>query len=148
MLQVVVQALPGHLLTAYVACSFRLQRACRLVAAATTLPRVSVLVGRPCAFHFLLVRQSCTQRVNRRNDQKKDTSSGGVCLLRGAGWLSSSSVNKHTRLFSCGRGVATAKGVSSLVEAADFSSSASVLPARHAAHDSLAKSSGGPQNIF
>ena len=101
-----------------------------------------------CVSFFILRWYARADRIGI--NQKNDTpcAGAGFFFCAGAGWLSSSSVNKHTRLFSCGRGVATAKGVSSLVEAADFSSSASFLPARHAAHDSLAKSSGGPQNIF
>ena len=51
---------------------------------------------------------------------QKNETPGAVFFFRaGAGWFSSSSVNRHTRLVSCGRGLATDKGVSSLLEAAD-----------------------------
>ena len=95
-----------------------------------------------CASFFILRWYACANGIG--SNQKNDTPSAGAGFFRAAaGWFSSSSVNKHTRLVSCGRGVATAKGVFSLLEAADACS----CFARHAAQDSLTKSSGGLPNI-
>ena len=104
----------------------------------------NVCIGADCGcvvnscVSFFIVRWYA--RVDRIGiSQKKDTPSAGAGFFfrAGAGSFRSSSVNRH----SCCRGVATAKGVSSLLEAAD------ACFARQLAQDSLTKSSGGPVNI-
>ena len=84
-LQMEMQALPRHFLTAYRACSFRFQGTCRLVTATTAVARGMVVMRVATALHVLSLRwYARTESIRKRTRRAPARASFSEQVLAGS----------------------------------------------------------------